>query len=94
VEFPELKSLLVDQAKQWNANAVLVEDAASWQSLIQELRTTAVPVLPIKADSDKLSRAAAVTPLLEAGKVFLPESASWLADYLDELAAFPTTMMR
>jgi phage terminase large subunit-like protein len=67
-----------------------MEDAASGQSLIQELRTTALPILPIKADSDKLSRAAAVTPLLEAGKVFLPESAPWLADYLDELAAFPT----
>jgi predicted phage terminase large subunit-like protein len=90
VEFPELKRRLIDQAKEWNANAILVEDAASGQSLIQELRTTALPILPIKADSDKLSRAAAVTPLLEAGKVFLPESSSWLADYLDELAAFPT----
>jgi len=90
VEFPELKKRLVDLATEWNANAILVEDAASGQSLIQELRTTAVPILPIKADSDKLSRAAAVTPLLEAGKVFLPESAPWLNDYLDELAAFPT----
>jgi len=90
VEFPELKRLLVDQAKEWNANAVLVEDAASGQSVIQELRTTAVPVLPIKADSDKLSRTAALTPLLEAGKVLLPESAPWLTDYLDERAAFPT----
>jgi predicted phage terminase large subunit-like protein len=90
VEFPELKRRLVDLAKEWNANGVLVEDAASGQSLIQELRMTALPILAIKADSDKLSRAAAVTPLLEAGKVFLPESAPWLADYLDELAAFPT----
>ena len=27
---------------------------------------------------------------MEAGKVFLPESAPWLADYVDELASFPT----
>ena len=37
-----------------------------------------------------MARAQAVTPLIEAGKVFLPESAPWLHDYLDELAAFPT----
>ena len=41
-------------------------------------------------DRDKLARSQAVTPLIEAGKVFLPESAPWLADFLDELAAFPT----
>ena len=37
-----------------------------------------------------MARTQAVTPLIEAGKVFLPESAPWLADFLDELAAFPT----
>jgi hypothetical protein len=59
-------------------------------SLIQELKSaTTLPVLAVRVDSDKLSRAQAVTPLVEAGKVFVPESASWLSDYLDELAAFP-----
>jgi hypothetical protein len=37
----------------------------------------------------KISRAQAITPLIEAGKVFLPEFAPWLSDYLDEMAAFP-----
>ena len=27
---------------------------------------------------------------MEAGKVFLPEGAPWLADYVDELCSFPT----
>jgi len=45
-------------------------------------------VLPIKVDTDKLSRAEAVTPLFEAGKVFVPEAAPWLADYLDEMTSF------
>jgi predicted phage terminase large subunit-like protein len=44
----------------------------------------------VKVDRDKLARAQAVTPLIEAGKVFLPESAPWPNDYIDELAAFPT----
>jgi predicted phage terminase large subunit-like protein len=37
-----------------------------------------------------MARAQAVTPLIEAGKAFLPESASWRDEYVDELASFPT----
>jgi predicted phage terminase large subunit-like protein len=91
VEFPELRRMLIGLAEQWKPSAILVEDRASGQSLLQELKSaTSLPVLAVKVDSDKLSRAQAVTPLVEAGKVFLPESAPWLADYMDELAAFPT----
>jgi predicted phage terminase large subunit-like protein len=59
--------------------------------VIQELRCeTALPIIAVKVDRDKISRAEAVTPLMEAGKVFLLESAPYLPDYLDEFAAFPT----
>ena len=50
---------------------------------------TRYPIRPIKVDTDKVTRAHAITPLIEAGKVFLPESAPWLNEYVDELAAFP-----
>jgi predicted phage terminase large subunit-like protein len=89
VEFPELRRMLIALAEQWKPSAILVEDRASGQSLLQELKATSLPVLAVKVDSDKLSRAQAVTPLVEAGKVFVPESAPWLGDYIDELAAFP-----
>lgn len=89
VEFPDLKRKLAELAGAWKPSAILVEDAASGQSLIQELRSTALPILPIKPDGDKVSRASAVTPLIESGRVYLPESAHWLTDFLDELAAFP-----
>ena len=45
----------------------------------------ALPIIPVKIDRDKISRAQAITPLIEAGKVFLPESAPWLADYVEDL---------
>lgn len=90
VEFPELKRRMGWLAEQWKPAQVLIEDRASGQSLIQELKhSTRLPVIPIKADADKVSRAQSVTPLVEAGKVFLPESAPWLNDFVDELAAFP-----
>jgi phage terminase large subunit-like protein len=39
VEFPELKKRMRWLAEQWNPTQILVEDRASGQSLIQELRT-------------------------------------------------------
>lgn len=91
VEFPELKRQAVALNDRDRPAAILVEDAASGQSLIQELRRgTSLPVLPVRPDRDKVTRLAAVTPLIEAGKVMLPERAPWLADYIDEMAAFPS----
>ena len=90
VEFPELKRAAMALDARDKSSAVLVEDKASGQSLIQELqRDTKIPVIPFKVDSDKVARVYAITPLMEAGKVFLPESAPWLFDYIEELSAFP-----
>lgn len=90
VEFPELKRAAVALDARDKPSAVPVEDKASGQSLIQELqRDTTIPVIPFKVDRDKIARAYAVTPLIEAGKVFLPKSASWLHDYIEELSTFP-----
>ena len=90
VEFPELKRTAVALDARDKPSVVLVEDKASGQSLIQELqRDTRIPVIPFKVDSNKVARANSVTPLIEAGRVFLPESAPWLFDYIEELSAFP-----
>jgi predicted phage terminase large subunit-like protein len=93
VEFPELKRQFAHQAEAWRPHVILVEDKASGQSLIQELKLASpFPVLPVKVDSDKRTRAEAVTPLFEAGKVFLPEAAPWLTDFIDELASFDSAV--
>ncbi len=90
VEFPQLKYQVRSQAEQWKPHSILLEDAASGQSLIQELRSaTPYPVLAVKVDRDKRARAEAVTPMFEAGRVFLPADAPWLNDFVDELAMFP-----
>jgi predicted phage terminase large subunit-like protein len=91
VEFFQLKECVLQLAGKWSPSAVLIEDKASGQSLIQELkRDTRLPVLPVKVDRDKMARAYAVTPTCETGRVFLPERAPWLNDFLDELMMFPT----
>ena len=52
VEFPALKRVLVNLYEQHHPHAVLVEDAASGQSLIQEL------AVPRPYHSDRLNRTA------------------------------------
>lgn len=90
VEFPELKRVAAGLYNRDRPDVVLIEDKASGQSLIQEFqRNTNIPVIPVKVDKNKVARANASTPLIEAGKVYLPENAPWLIDYIDELSAFP-----
>lgn len=91
LEFPDLKRAVVVQANKFNPNAVLVEEKASGKSLIQELRrNTRIPLIGRKADRDKVTRAQAVTPMIEGGRVFLPEWSMWKDDYIASMAAFPT----
>ncbi len=93
VEFPELKRMLMTLGNQTfyglRVSTILVEDKASGQSLIQEMkRATRLPVKPIKVDVDKIARVNSITTTLETN-VFLPQDAPWLKDYLDNLLVFP-----
>lgn len=90
MDYPALKRAVVELAALWRPAAVLIEDQASGQALIQDLRAeTRLPVVAVRPDADKVTRLARVSPLIEAGRVSLPEAAPWLADYEAELAAFP-----
>jgi predicted phage terminase large subunit-like protein len=90
LEYPELKRKAEDLHARWRPNAVLIEDRASGQSLIQDLeRNTRIPVIPVKADTDKPVRASAVSSYVEARRVYLPDDAAWVDEWVEEHAAFP-----
>lgn len=90
LEYPDLKRQAISLWREWGAHAVLIEDKASGQSLIQEMkRETRMPVLPIRVDGNKVARAHAVTPLIEAGRVYLKDGEPWLGGFLDECSLFP-----
>ena len=88
-EYPDVKRAIQSKYEQYKPQAVLIEDKASGQSLIQEFRNTAMPVIAIMPDSDKITRLNSVSTMFEAGQVYLPENASWLADFEHELLTFP-----
>ena len=91
VEFPDLVHAIVAQTARHSPKAILVEDTAAGQSALQQLRRdTPLPLLAVKVTASKQARAAAVTPLFEAGKVSIPAGKDWLDSWIEEHVAFPT----
>lgn len=89
VDYPKLKAKVVELAQQFHADEVLIEDAASGTFLLQELSSKVIGLVGVKPQHDKEIRMAAATAKIEAGQVFLPEDATWLADLEAELLTFP-----
>ncbi|MDG1287016.1 MAG: phage terminase large subunit [Rickettsiales bacterium] len=92
LEYHHLRAALLARAEKWQPDAILIEDKASGQSLLQDLRAdTNLPLVPIMPKQDKLTRFAAVTPMIESGRMILPTQALWLADFEHELLSFPAS---
>lgn len=94
VELPKLKELIEKTYKQWNADGMLVEAKGNGLAYIQLFKgpdeKAPGPIIPIEVNNQtKEFRFDKVTPIIQAGKVFLPTRAVWLPDYEKELVAFP-----
>lgn len=92
--FPDLLRTATAHALEYKAQTLLVEDAASGNQLItmmREAKVTGVPLpLARKVEQDKTSRVHGMSPIIEQGRLVLPTSAPWLADFEAELTAFPS----
>ncbi len=90
LEYPELKRAVLQHAEKYQPHAILLEDKASGQSVLQDVRREGcLPVIAVMPCGDKVMRVARITPMIEAGLVALPDYAPWLAAFEAELAAFP-----
>ena len=93
LEYPELKKISIDLIKKYGPTAVLIEDKASGQSLIQDLKNELRQnIIPIKITKDKITRFASVTPFFESGRIFILENTEWIVDYKNELLSFPNSL--
>jgi predicted phage terminase large subunit-like protein len=91
LDFPDLVRAAIQLVEQHRPDYVLVEDQSSGTQLIQELPTHGVmTVTPYKPKGDKVVRFHRITCLFETGKVLIPRSAPWLAEFVYELTVFPT----
>jgi predicted phage terminase large subunit-like protein len=94
LNYPDLKRKVMELARRYKANRILIEDKASGTQLIQDMQADHVfgitPYQPLPGN-DKVIRLHAQTAWFENGLVFLPKSAPWLADYVTEITGFPGT---
>lgn len=90
--FVESAQAVRDLAARWpDSLAKLVEDKANGSAVMDYLRRTVPGLIPIEPSGSKTARAAAVSPLVEAGNVWLPapEIYPWIGDLIEEASGFP-----
>lgn len=91
-EFPATCAQVLALSSRWPQAALkLVEDKANGPAVIAQLRGVVDGLVAVSPDGGKEARAAAVSPLVEAGNVWLPAPslAPWVEAFLHEATSFP-----
>jgi len=91
MEYPELKALVLDEYKEWQPDAFMVEKKSNGAVLYQEMRRMGIPIqefTPGKGQ-DKISRVNAVSSLFHGGVVFAPDR-RWAKEVIEECNDFPS----
>jgi len=92
MDLPATIKAVRDLSAKWPGTiAKLIEDKANGPAVIQILGLEIPGLLPVNPSGGKIARAVAVSPLIEAGNVYLPHPlyAPWVDDFIEECAAFP-----
>jgi predicted phage terminase large subunit-like protein len=91
IEFPELKALALEEYKEWEPDAFIVEKKSNGVPLFQELRRQGIPLqeyTPHRGSGDKLARLNSVADIVMSGLVWVPET-RWAEELVEEIAGFP-----
>lgn len=95
MDFPATVQAIRTMSAKWpKATAKLVEDKANGPAIIATLKSEVTGLIPVEPQGSKQARAAAVSPQIEAGNVYLPDPSHepkvpWVHDFIEECAAFP-----
>ncbi len=88
--YPQLRAEVKKQIQRYKPDKIVVEQKASGQSLIQDLKLQGYPVIPFNPGrDDKVMRANAVTGIIERNRVWLPFNKQFAAELLAEALEFP-----
>lgn len=92
MDFVQTVAAFRELAARWpQATLKLVEDKANGPAVISMLKHVVYGIVPEEPQGGKEARAAAVSPLVEAGNVYLPppEICPWVGSFIDECSDFP-----
>jgi len=89
-QFPELKHRVIQSGRRHNPNLIVIEAIGAGGALYQQVRAELGSCVRFhKPTVDKKTRMWQESPLIEAGYVYLPNEAPWLADFMHEMINFP-----
>ena len=77
--------------KRHQLNGTVIELAASGYAVYQMMQKKVPGLIGFKPEKSKVSRAAGIVPVVEAGNIYLPASASWLEAFINEFSLFPAS---
>ena len=91
MEFPELKQRAMQEYKEWDPDALIVEAKASGAPLVFELRAMGIPVQEYTPSrgNDKVARLNSVADMFASGMVWVPNT-TWAEELVEEVASFPS----
>jgi len=92
MDFPTtLKEILRVTRNHPNALKKYVEDKANGTAAVAVLKNKVPGLILVEPEGGKVSRAQAITGILEAGNVYLPDPRQhpWVDDFVQECASFP-----
>lgn len=86
-----LRAMMMMTENHPEAIAKYVEAKANGEAVMDMLNEHVSGIIGVNPTESKLARAHAVTPLFEAGNVYVPDPsiAPWVMEYIDELTKFP-----
>jgi predicted phage terminase large subunit-like protein len=76
-------------AERWNVDTAFIEATQHSMTLTAEASRAGLHVTPLRADTDKFSRALPYSARCSAGRVWLPAGQPKMADFVAEHASFP-----
>ena len=95
MEFPELKAMSMEEYKEWEPDAFIVEKKSSGTALYQEMRRAGVMVqeyTPVRGSinnpNSKMARLNSVSDIISSGLVWIPAK-RWAEELVEEVAGFP-----
>lgn len=94
MDFIATLSAFIELANKWpDALEKLVEDKANGPAVISTLKNKIQGIIPVEPDGSKIARAHAITPLWEAGNVYIPhpQYCDWSKEFEAELLQFPSS---
>jgi predicted phage terminase large subunit-like protein len=86
----DLRRRIMELGCRWSVDQTIIEDTDIGRAINQDLRRAgeySTILHPVRIDKE--SRLLAQSARFEAGQVHVPENAPWLAEWMNELLAFP-----